>query len=339
MGRTPESAQRRRRCGHDIRPRGHRVRHACVGVVDSIDTQSAAWPQRAHGLATPAAHACGAYRPSSAAWPPRACCVRAACAPCPPGGQRACARGEPRNAHATADRQPRHERRGRRGRGSRAAGTVGGRGRGRRGHHHDRPRPGRVGPGRVHRSPRRRIGVSRDGGLAGARRARRLPDLHPAASPPGVGGQHRRHRRAEPPERGADAAAGAPHRRRGRAALRAPLAGPGHPAAGRHRSAGPPGDRATAAVAPLRHRRARPRPQPRPPHRRHLAARARPLPADPFHARLTPPHRGASSDLPPSTRTLVRPRPGHHATCPATGPTTRATAGTDSRSRTCCCRG
>ena len=206
----------------------------------------------------------------------------AACAACPHRAhsvrtvsrdwENACARSE----HAPRTRQrtvsPDTRRRGRRERGSRTAGAVGGRGRGRRGHHHDRPRPGRGGPGRVHRSPRRRAGVSRDGGLAGACRPRRLPDLHPAASPPRVGGQHRRRRRAEPPERGADAAAGAPYRRRGRAALRAPLAGPGHPAAGRHRSAGPPGDRAAAAVAALRHGRARPRPQSRPPHRRHLAA-------------------------------------------------------------------
>ena len=62
--------------------------------------------------------------------------------------------------------------------------------------------------------------------------------------------------------------------------------------------------------------------------------RIRPLPTDPLDARLTPPRRGASSDLPPLPRTLVRPRPRHHATCPTTGSTTRATAGADSRSLT-----
>ena len=68
--------------------------------------------------------------------------------------------------------------------------------------------------------------------------------------------------------------------------------------------------------------------------------RTRPLPTDPLHARLTPPHRGANGDLPPSAdETLVRPRPRHHATCPATGSTTRATAGTDSDHEPACCRG
>ena len=192
---------------------------------------------------------------------PRAHTVRTASS----AQENACARGgnAPRTQHRNVG--PDTKRRGRRERGSHTASPDGGRGGGRRGHHDDRPRPGRGRPGRVHRPPCGCAGVSRHGGLAAACRPRRLPDLHPTASPSRAGGQHRRRRRTEPPEHGADAAAGAPHRGRGRAPLRAPLARPRHAAARRHRSARAPRDRAAPAVAPLRHGRARPRRPSRPP--------------------------------------------------------------------------